>query len=108
MSVKLVLLKSNEEVIADVQELVDENQKVMFMVLTNAYCCKLIEAPQKLTEAKEEKDAQYSVQYYPWMPLSAEKRISIDPSWVVAVVEPCEMVKTSYLDRMKQENGTGN
>ena len=108
MTVKLVLLKSNEEVIADVQELVDENDKVMFMVLTNPYCCKLIEAPQMLTEGKEEQEAQYSVQYYPWMPLSAEKRISIDPSWVVAVVEPCDMVKTSYLDRMKQENGTGN
>ena len=104
MTVKLVLLKSNEEVIADVQELVDENDKVMFMVLTNPFCCKLTEAPQMLTEGKEG-ETQYSVQYYPWMPLSADKRISIDPTWVVAVTEPCEMVKTSYSDRMKKENG---
>tara|TARA_B100001250_G_scaffold286697_1_gene248606 strand:+ start:53 stop:376 length:324 start_codon:yes stop_codon:yes gene_type:complete len=105
MTVKLVLLKSNEEVIADVQELVDENDKVMFMVLTNPYCCKLIEAPQMLTEGTDS-ETQYSVQYYPWMPLSADKRISVDPAWVVAVTEPCEMVKTSYAERMKGENGT--
>ena len=49
MTVKLVLLKSNEEVIADVKELVDENDKPIFVVLENAYCCKLVEDPVLLT-----------------------------------------------------------
>ena len=93
MSIKLVLLKSNEEVIADVKELVDEDDKPIFIVLENAYCCKLIEAPVMLTEGQEEGETQYSVQYYPWMPLSADKKVSIDPSWVVAIVEPTEMVE---------------
>ena len=105
MTIKLVLLKSNEEVIADVKELVDEDDKPIFIVLEDAYCCKLVEAPTMLTEGAKEGETQYSVQYYPWMPLSAEKKISIDPSWVVAIVEPTEMVKKSYEDRM---NGTGN
>ena len=105
MSIKLVLLKSNEEVIADVKELVDENDKPIFVVLENAYCCKLIEAPVMLAEGKEEKETQYSVQYYPFMPLSDERKISIDPSWVVAIVEPKPMVKQSYEAKM---NGTGN
>ena len=105
MSIKLVLLKSNEEVIADVKELVDENDKPIFIVLENAYCCKLIEDPVLLTEGKEDAETKYSVQYYPFMPLSDEKKISIDPSWVVAIVEPKPMVKESYEARM---NGTGN
>ena len=105
MTVKLVLLKSNEEVIADVKELVDENDKPIFVVLENAYCCKLVEAPVMLTEGKEEKETQYSVQYYPFMPLSDERKISIDPSWVVAIVEPKAMVKQSYEAKM---NGTAN
>ena len=62
MSIKLVLLKSNEEVIADVKELVDENDKPIFIVLENAYCCKLIEDPVMLTEGKEETETKYSVQ----------------------------------------------
>ena len=105
MSIKLVLLKSNEEVIADVKELVDENDKPIFIVLENAYCCKLIEDPVLLTEGKEDEETKYSVQYYPFMPLSDEKKISIDPSWVVAIVEPKAMVKESYEARM---NGTAN
>ena len=105
MTVKLVLLKSNEEVIADVKELVDENDKPIFVVLENAYCCKLIEDPVLLTEGKEDEETKYSVQYYPFMPLSDEKKISIDPSWVVAIVEPKAMVKESYEARM---NGTAN
>ena len=105
MSIKLVLLKSNEEVIADVKELVDENDKPIFIVLENPFCCKLIEDPVMLTEGKEDTETKYSVQYYPFMPLSDEKKISIDPSWVVAIVEPKKMVKESYEERM---NGTGN
>ena len=49
MTVKLVLLKSNEEVIADVKELVDADDKPIFVVLENAYCCKLVEAPVMLS-----------------------------------------------------------
>ena len=105
MTVKLVLLKSNEEVIADVKELVDENDKPIFVVLENAYCCKLVEDPVLLTEGNEDTETKYIVQYYPFMPLSDEKKISIDPSWVVAIVEPKKMVKESYEARM---NGTGN
>ena len=105
MSIKLVLLKSNEEVIADVKELVDENDKPIFIVLENAYCCKLIEDPVLLTEDSTDTETKYSVQYYPFMTLSDEKKISIDHSWVVAIVEPKKMVKESYEARM---NGTGN
>ena len=67
MSIKLVLLKSNEEVIADVKELVDENDKPIFIVLENPYCCKLIEDPVLLTEGAEDTETKYSVQYYPFM-----------------------------------------
>jgi hypothetical protein len=50
MAVKLLLLKSNEEVVADVQELVDENEKPVFIVLTNPFIVKLIENPELLVE----------------------------------------------------------
>ena len=79
MSIKLVLLKSNEEVIADVKELVDENDKPIFIVLENAYCCKLIESPVLLTAGAEETESKFSVQYYPWMPLSCLLYTSTSP-----------------------------
>jgi hypothetical protein len=101
MAVKLLLLKSNEEVVADVQELVDENEKPVFIVLTNPFIVKLIENPELLVEGlSSDNKNRYSVKFYQWMPLSAENRIAIDPSWVVTAVEPLDAVKQSYKEKM--------
>ena len=105
MTVKLLLLKSNEEVIADVQELVDENDKVLFAVLTNRFVVKLEENPELLAEGASSNQPRYSCRFYQWMPMSSENRIPIDPSWIVAAVEPLETVKQSYEEKM---NGLGN
>jgi hypothetical protein len=101
MTVKLLLLKSNEEVVADVQELVDENDKPMFIVLTNPFIVKLVENPELLVEGQSSDNKnRYSVKFYQWMPLSAENRIAVDPTWVVTAVEPLDAVKESYLEKM--------
>ena len=73
--------------------------------MISAYKPVKVEEPVMLVEGQEETETKYSVQYYPYMPLSAEKKISIDPSWVVAIVEPKAMVKQSYEAKM---NGTGS
>ena len=100
MAIKLLLLKSNEEVIADVQELVDENEKPIFMVLTNPFIVKLVEDPELLTEGKESGPPRYSCRFYQWMPMSAENRIPVDPEWIVTAVEPLEAVKENYKEKM--------
>lgn len=101
MAVKLLLLKSNEEVIADVQELVDENEKPVFIVLTNPFIVKLVENPELLVEGtSSDNKNRYSVKFYQWMPLSAENRVAIDPTWIVTAVEPLEAVKQSYEEKV--------
>lgn len=101
MTVKLLLLKSNEEVIADVQELVDENEKPVFIVLTNPFIVKLVENPELLVEGTtSDNKNRYSVKFYQWMPLSAENRVAIDPTWIVTAVEPLEAVKQSYEEKV--------
>jgi len=101
MAVKLLLLKSNEEVIADVQELVDENEKPIFIVLTNPFIVKLVENPELLVEGtSSDNKNRYSVKFYQWMPLSAENRVAIDPTWIVTAVEPLEAVKQSYEEKV--------
>ena len=101
MAVKLLLLKSNEEVIADVQELVDENEKPVFIVLTNPFIVKLVENQELLVEGtSSDNKNRYSVKFYQWMPLSAENRVAIDPTWIVTAVEPLEAVKQSYEEKV--------
>ena len=101
MSIKLALLKSGEEVIADIKEIVSEDEKVVSFLFSNPYAVKLI-VPQILTEETEK---EYSVSFHSWMPLSSEKDIAVSTDWVVSIVEPVEMVKKSYKEKM---NGRGN
>jgi len=103
MTVKLALLKSGEKVIADIKELVNEEEKVVSFVFANPYEVDFL-SPRLLTEA-DQQETQYSVSFKTWMPLSSDNNIAINPDWVVTIVEPIEMVKESYEEKM---NGRGN
>jgi Uma2 family endonuclease len=104
MAIKLAILKSGEDVIADIKELVSEDDKVISLVFSNPFSVKL-SVPQFLLEEGETETRKYDVSVYPWMPLSEDKDIAISPDWVVTIVEPAETLKKSYEDRV---NGRRN
>lgn len=87
MAVKLLVLKSYEDVIADVREMLS-GEKVVGYVLNNPYVTRL-----------EDGDTP-SVSFYPYIPLSADKSIPIPCDWVVSIVEPLEEVKKSYMEKI--------
>ena len=87
MTVKILLLKSGEDVVADVKEMVSPDDKVIGYFLTKPCVIKLI--PK--TEEKET-----SISMYPWMPLAKEKDIPLPTDWVVTMVSPIEKVETMY------------
>ena len=87
MTVKILLLKSGEDVVADVKEMVSPDDKVIGYFLTKPCVIKLI--PK--TEEKET-----SISMYPWMPLAKEKDIPLPTVWVVTMVTPIEKVDTMY------------
>lgn len=99
MAIKLAVLKSGENVIADVKQLVDHNEKVMSLVFTNPYVVTLL-TPQILYETETHEEYEHKVSFYPWLVLSNDKVIEVDPTWVVCVVEPNEMLKSSYMQKM--------
>ena len=101
MTVKLALLKSGENVIADIMELVDENEKVVSLVFSNPYVVRLL-TPELLMENSlgSQGEVEHRVSYSPWMVLSQDKKIAVDPKWVVTIVEPHEWIKSSYEERM--------
>jgi len=105
MSIKLALLKSGEEVIADIKEIVNEEEKIVSLLFSNPYVVKLI-TPQILVEdVAESPEMEYKVSFSSWLPLSLEKDIVVRTDWVVSIVEPVEMVKKSYEEKF---NGRGN
>lgn len=91
MAVKLLVLKSYEDVIADVREMLS-GDKVVGYVLNNPYVTRL-----------EDGDTP-SVSFYPYIPLSADKSIPIPRDWVVSIVEPLEEVKKSYMEKINAKS----
>tara|TARA_B100000282_G_scaffold206884_1_gene152037 strand:- start:130 stop:480 length:351 start_codon:yes stop_codon:yes gene_type:complete len=90
MTVKILLLKSGEDVIADVKEMVSPDKKVIGYFLSKPCIIKLL--PKKSEGDKRET----SISMYPWMPLAEEKEIPLPTDWVVTMVTPIKKVETMY------------
>ena len=90
MTVKILLLKSGEDVVADVKEMVSPDDKVIGYFLTKPCVIKLI--PKSVEGEKKET----SISMYPWMPLAKEKDIPLPTDWVVTMVTPIEKVEQMY------------
>ena len=89
MTVKILLLKSGEDVIADVREMVSPDKKVIGYFLDKPCVVKLL---PKVNGNKKET----SISMYPWMPLAKEKDIPLPTDWVVTIVTPIEKVEQMY------------
>ena len=90
MTVKILLLKSGEDVIADVKEMVSPDKKVIGYFLSKPCVVKLL---PKTTDGNKK---ETSISMYPWMPLAKEKQIPLPTDWVVTMVTPIEKVETMY------------
>ena len=102
MAIKLLLLKSGEDMIADVKEMAfgeDEERRVVGYYL-NKPCVIKMRDPNVLDDESEGRGrkAGYEVSLFPWMPLSAEETIPIPSDWVVTMVEPTVKLKEMYVE----------
>ena len=90
MTVKILLLKSGEDVISDVKEMISPDKKVIGYFLSKPCVVKLL---PKTTDGNKR---ETSISMYPWMPLAKEKAIPLPTDWVVTMVTPIEKVETMY------------
>jgi len=101
MTVRVLVLKSGEDVIADVQEMLSSDEKVIGYFLTKPCVVKLIKKGEFAldeTDPKSEKKSELSVTMYPWMPLAREKSIPLTVEWVVTMVTPVEKIYDMYVE----------
>ena len=98
MTVKVLVMKSGEDVIADVQEMVNADQQVIGYFLTKPVVVKLTSNPTKdeLDPDQPEKKSDISISMFPWMPLAREKAIPISTDWVVTMVTPQDKIEEMY------------
>jgi hypothetical protein len=100
MSVKLAVLKSGEQVIAEAKELVSKDEeKVRGYLFTRPH--KVVTAqPMLLTEEETQNDSSLEVTLSPWIILSADKEVVVPTDWVVTIVEPLESVVKMYQEKI--------
>ena len=87
MTIKVLVLKSGEDVIADIQEMMSSENQVMGYFLTKPCVVKL--------QAKET-SSDVSVRMHPWMPIAREKMIPLSTDWVVTMVTTVEKIQEMY------------
>ena len=115
MTVKLVLLKSGEDIVADVSEMIvgDENDKdnpprVIGYYLNKPCVVRMTDARNlpELQKGNEQKQG-YSVSLFPWMPLFKEDKIPIPADWMITMGEPVSKLSQMY-DEDIVKNGKNN
>ena len=103
MSVKLLLLKSGEEVITEVKEILDPNSKdpIGFHM----------HKPFRLDIVSNDEDGivinqtkGYQVSWFPWAPLSKERDFFLPGHHVLTAYDPLDSIVEQYLLAIKEEN----
>ena len=104
MTIKLVLLKSGEDIVSDVSEMIvgeegnEESPPIVIGYYLNRPCVIKMQDARNLPELQKgnEQKQGYSVSLFPWMPLSKEDKIQIPADWMITMVEPVEKLAQMY------------
>ena len=109
MTIKLILLKSGEDIIADVSEMAvgekgsDENPYRVIGYYFKEPC--VVKVSRDALDAEKKPSLQVSL--IKWMPLSDEPLIPVPADWVVTIVEPKEKLRDMFIEEVL-ENGKNN
>ena len=102
MSIKITVLKTGEQLISDMKELMAEGQEhAQAYLLDNPHTYEINDKQFITEEEKEGGDYGINVALLPWIILSKDKKMIIPVDSVLTVVEPLESVTQLYLDKMK-------
>ena len=95
MTIKLMILKSGEELISDINEMAvgeDEEQKVIGYFLRRP-CLVKMKNPGILDKEKRKVKAGFEVSLIPWIALSEDEVIPIPSDWLVTMVNPVKQLE---------------
>ena len=100
MTIKLVLLKSGEDIIADVTEMAvgEEEERSIVGYFLDRPCVIRMRDPNLLNEEGPRKESGFQVSLFPWIPLSKDTRIPVPADWLITMVEPATKLKEMYVE----------
>lgn len=96
MAVKLVLLKTNENVIADVSQILvepkEEGQDPHLVGYYLKYPCNI----NIYNDTQEDGTNSVKLRLTPWMPLTKDETIPLVADWIVTITEPIDELKQTF------------
>ena len=102
MSIKLTLLKTGEQLISEMKELVPEDQEqVHAYLLQNPHTVEINEKQFMTEEEKKDGDFGINVTLLPLIILSQDNQMIVPFDSVLTVVEPLNSVTQLYIDKLK-------
>ena len=112
MTIKLALLKSGEDIITDITEMRigddEPNSKVVGYFFDKPCVVKMRNPQQQPQTDGNEQKAGFEVSLFPWMPLSADKKIPITADWLITMVEPTAKLKEMYIEDVVNGSNSKN
>lgn len=115
MTVKVMLLKSGEDVISDAQEVKDkETNSIIAYFLKNPYVMQLstthideLDEDETGSEENEENSkVKIQVSYTHWAPLAKQREFYIPADWVVTLYDPHDNINNDYVAKHTPEQIT--
>ena len=102
MSVKLLLLKSGEEVITEAKEIVDPNTKEpMGYHLHKPFRLDIVSNDGGIVFNNEK---GYQISWFPWAPLSKNKDFFLPAGHVITAYDPLDSISEQYVQAIREEN----
>ena len=100
MTIKLMPLKSGEDIISDVTEMCvgTEKERQVIGYYFEKPCVVRMRDPNVIEEEGPKKKSGFSVSLFPWIPLTAENRIPVPADWLITMVEPTAKLKEMYVE----------
>ena len=101
MAIKLAVLQDQDQVIAEIKELVDDGKPVGYL-FGNPH--RIITEKEFLAESDDERQIQITLS--PWILLSADKDVLVPRHQVVTIVEPIDSLKEMYTEKINGSEST--
>ena len=110
MTIKLLLLKSGEDIIADVTEMAvgEEEERTIVGYFLDKPCVIRMRDPNLIEEQGSKKQSGFQVSLFPWIPLSKETRIPVPSDWLITMVEPAYKLKEMYVKDIVKNGNQSN
>jgi len=104
------MLKSGEDIIADVKE-IKSNEDVVGYFFHDPFIVKMYspDEPVVLSEETEVKgvhgatkeiSSRVGITFYPWVPLSSDSKIPCSADWIITITEPLDNLRQLYQEKI--------